>query len=143
MNDSYLKYKIAASLIALALAFASGRYSVNGTVENKKVSTVVDTDKTDHKTVVIDKKPTGDIITTITDDIDTKTQEKQQVDDTKTNVAAKRSMVNVSALVANDFVGSFKPTYGVSVSKEILGPITVGVFGLTNGTIGVSIGINF
>ena len=35
------------------------------------------------------------------------------------------------------------PLYGISANKEFIGPITIGAFGLTNGTIGLSIGVNF
>jgi hypothetical protein len=33
--------------------------------------------------------------------------------------------------------------YGISVHREFIGPITLGAFGLTNGTVGLSIGVNF
>lgn len=35
------------------------------------------------------------------------------------------------------------PIYKVEVSKDILGPVAVGVWGLSNGTVGLSIGFSF
>lgn len=33
--------------------------------------------------------------------------------------------------------------YGVHVSRELFGPVTVGLFGMSNGTAGVSVGLRF
>lgn len=86
------------------------------------------------------KLPNGETDTTSTT---TDNSIKAVTDSTDKTVVAQPKL-NVSALVANDFSrGLLVPTYGVSVSKQVLGPFTVGGFGLTNGTIGLSIGVNF
>ncbi len=73
----------------------------------------------------------------------TTTDHSVRTDVAKIVVNAK-PILNVSALVANDFSKSqIQPIYGVSVSKEVLSNITIGVFGLTSGTLGLSVGINF
>lgn len=80
---------------------------------------------------------TKDETTTVTDRSTTKHQES-------TTLVTAIPTLNVSGLVANDFsTGVLKPVYGISVSKQIIGPFTVGGFALTNGTIGVSVGLNF
>lgn len=137
-----LKYKIASALVILAATFTAGRYSVSGKTKTKTTDTTKTVDKTEHKKIVIYKKPNGETVTTITDDTNTKTEKTKQVIDIKTT-ESRHNILNVSALVANDFRDTFKPVYGVSVSKEILGPVTVGAFGLTNGVVGVSLGLNF
>lgn len=112
------------------------------TVQTNNVTTqkevVVNNIQTVVKTV---KLPSGEV------DITTTTEDHTQHVDTSTISAAspiKVKSLNVSALIANDFSrGILVPTYGISVSKEILGLITVGAFGLTNGAIGVSLGLNF
>ncbi len=77
--------------------------------------------------------------TTVTDD-----HTKKLETDIKTAVVLKGPEWNVSGLVGNDFSqGLIKPIYGVSVSREILGPVTVGAFGLSNGVLGLSVGLNF
>jgi len=73
-------------------------------------------------------------------------QDKKRVSAEKSVIKAsvpKRNTINISALYSVDTTDRFRPAYGLSVSKEVLGPITIGIFGLTDGTIGVSIGGNF
>lgn len=142
------KYKVGGVIILLAATFAAGRYSVKQTTEIKKVETTVDTDKVEHKKIVIEKKPTGETTTTITDDTDTVTKKVQEVKDVKT--VAARNLVNVSALGAIPFGGGTNSLFGASITKEfpVLGvPLTVGPFGLTDktgrGIVGLSLGINF
>jgi len=70
------------------------------------------------------------------------------VDHTKiVEVKSKPSAVkqyNVSALaVVDSSKGLLVPLYGISVSKQIIGPLTAGVHGYTNGMVGVSLGFNF
>lgn len=91
------------------------------------------------KTIIVTvKEPNGTEKTTTTIDSETKSQ-------TNTSMKiAKSNKTNISLLASNDFSNSLiKPVYGLSASRELIGPITVGVFGLTNKTIGISIGINF
>lgn len=84
--------------------------------------------------------PGGAVDTTITTIDHTQKVET----DSKTSVSLAKPKINISALVANDFTrGGFIPSYGIAVSKEFIGPITIGGFGLTNGIFGLSIGINF
>jgi hypothetical protein len=101
------------------------------TVDHVQIQTVIKTQKL----------PNGEVDTTITkiDNSVIDTTVKSQV------VSAPNTKnLNVSVLVADDFSrGLLIPTYGVSVTKQVLGPMTVGAFGLTNGTVGVSVGINF
>lgn len=147
--------KVGIATIALVVSFAGGRFSV----QKSKIETVV-TSKTDTKQNQTENTHTRETITTVkTPDGTVKIVDQiTQVANTKTDTVSdsithtdttvtppKTNTLNISALVANDFskgIGIF-PTYGVSVSKEILGPVTVGVFGLTNGTAGISIGLNF
>ena len=50
----------------------------------------------------------------------------------------------ISALAGfSPFSDPHTPVYGGHVSTQLLGPINVGAFGLTNGTIGMSLGLDF
>lgn len=92
---------------------------------------------------MITEDPGGKKTTTITENTTTDTK---KVTDTQKDIvvtAPKSSIINISALAGLDTGRGFVPTYGISASKELIGPITVGAFGLTNGTIGVSVGLNF
>lgn len=84
-------------------------------------------------------KPSGE-----TDTTTTVTDHSQHLSNSTNITALPKPKWNVSALIANDFShGNIVPTYGASAQKEFIGPITIGAFGLTNGTIGVSIGLDF
>lgn len=117
-------------LLVGIVAFAGGAYfgrcknTSSNTTENntKRVTTIV--------------KETGKETTTIVEDIKTKEKQTAQVE-------SKRTRVSVQALIGTDVTNRFQPVYGAAVSKEVLGQITIGAFGLTNGTLGVSLGLNF
>lgn len=134
MKPSY----IVLSIMIYTLLVVSATHYLYPRIETK----TVDQEITKYNVVTVTRtvtKPDGtsDTTTTTTDrTISKATETKQQ--------STTAATLNVSGLVANDFSqGLLKPIYGVSVSKQLIGPITVGGFGLTNGTIGVSIGLNF
>lgn len=135
-----LQYKVILSLVALLAAYSFGHYTKPQPAETK--TTTQETEKqTQHDVIVTVKAPDGTTKTTETIDTTTKVIEKKQELQV---LPPKQSKINVSALVANDFSrGGILPLYGASVSKEFIGPVTLGAFGLTNGTIGLSIGLNF
>lgn len=143
------KVKAVSVIVLLATSFAFGRYSIqqvsvstNGTIKVNKDTKI---DKDTHKVTIITKDPTGKEVTIITEDSKTTTDkiEKSIADKNQTVTPQKRSTLNISALASMNFLNGFVPVYGASVSKEILGPITVGVFALTNSTFGISLGLNF
>lgn len=146
-----LKTKVIVTVVVIAISFAFGRYSVNQTpavrtIEDIKVDKNIDKDKVTHVVTTITKKVDGSTVTTIDKKTETKTKEKdditQHLDQTVT--PSKQSKINISILGANDFnKGLVGPTYGLSFNKEFIGPITVGAFGLRNGVIGLSIGLDF
>lgn len=147
--DLTTKTKIIVSIVVMAVAFASGRYSVsNPTVKTHEVvNTDSDTkvNKETHKVTTITEDKDGKKTTTITEDSDTKADKTTDTNKTldQTVTPQKTGTVNISALAGLSFDGTFKPAYGASVSKELIGPLIVGAFGLTNGTIGLSLGLNF
>lgn len=150
-----LKTKVIISVIALLVSFAFGRYSKDSTpavktVEHINTDTKVDQNKDTHtKTTITTTKDDKGVTKTVTQ-IDTETISKtdkdiKSVTDIQQIITPqKQSKVNISALGALDLSrGLPLPTYGLSFNKEFIGPITVGAFGLMNGVIGISIGVNF
>jgi hypothetical protein len=147
------KYKLGIGILALLTAFAVGRYSVSSpsvsTTENKQVTDNKQTDKDIHEktTTTSTKKPNGEVQTVtvevkdIVSKADENTNTREQIQQTVS--PTKHNTLNVSGLFALQPSNSLRPLYGVSITKEILGPVTVGVFGLTNSTLGVSIGLSF
>lgn len=93
-------------------------------------------------TVTQTKKPDGTVttVTTITDKNTTAAHSSTHTAD-KTTETRTEGATTVSALVGVDFGRGL--TYGASIQHQILGPLNVGAFGLTNGVMGVSIGIRF
>jgi ribosomal protein S25 len=145
------KTQVIAALLLILVSFAVGRYSVSQpNIKTQDVSKIQETDKqakdthTQTKTVV-DKLPSGETKTTTTTDTTILTKTQDTVKDTQSysqSVTSSKSKLNVSAIAEYDLKrGGLN--YGISVEKEVLGPITAGLYGLNNGTIGVSIGLNF
>jgi phage-related tail fiber protein len=147
-----LKNKIIISSVVIATAFAFGRYTAPKSAGLKETTmsqtdTKQDSSKDTHtvtKVVYVEdpngRKETDTITTTdtvahVVEDTDTSTK---SVIDIK---PAKINTLNVSALASTKGLSSI--SYGLSVTKQVPGPITIGGFGLTDGTIGVSVGLNF
>lgn len=148
------KNKVIASSVVILVSFATGRYTVpeKVKVETKVVEVEKKTDtldKNQHKvtTVVIVKKPDGTVQTekTTTQDSNYTNKETNNVDlakDTTKETDKDEAKVTVAALVGlNVFNGQIK--YGAQVYKPVIGPIGIGVFGLSDGTAGCSVGISF
>lgn len=122
------------------------------TVEKKVIEYVKD--KTSHKktVIVVTKKPDGTstTTTTITDDTETKsgstvTDNTNTSSDTTKEVTKSSSRLTISALAGApvSYTGPITPAYGIHVTKEVLGPISVGVFGFNTGLVGASVGVSF
>lgn len=135
------------------VSFAMGKYSNQkpeiSTKINDKTVEQVDTDRQDHSQTVIvhTKTPDGTekTTTTIKTDIDTRTKDKDTTTIAETQVVSStsRDLWTISAMVGLNPMAGPVPTYGAQVSKKVLGPINVGVFGFTNGLIGASVGVTF
>ena len=132
------KIKIVVVIIVVAIAFLAGQKSVpekTKTVEVEKVVTVVE-----HKVITIKENPDGSKETTIT--TDKKTDSK--TDKTAEEKTSIKSKTNISLLVGTSSpLSTLDTVYGISANKELIGPVTVGAWVLTNKSIGLSIGLNF
>jgi hypothetical protein len=128
---------------ALILAFVAGKYT-NKSTDIK--TTTTDNKLVDTKTVeteVETKKKDGTIQTVITTDTVQSTKDKSTTD-TATTVKSSTTKWSVNAMVAEDLTSILSgPKYGVSVTRQLIGPINVGAFGFTNGLVGVSLGVSF
>lgn len=157
-----MKYKVGIAGVAVVTAFAAGRYSApesvrtvtkTVTIEAKHEDKNVDEVKNKHKKTIVKtiRKPDGSSETTktITDEStsDKKTDQKTDTDAHKavdTDVTQERgnAKLNLSALGGYSLTSS-KFIYGLSVTKSILGPITGGIWGLSQPSFGLSLGLNF
>ena len=149
------KNQVILLVVALAVAFAFGRYSVSQT---PTVSVTADTKSLDKKQTAQDTHtvtkttetvaPSGAKTIDVTTTTDTVTKvvdtDKQEDKTNSVTTPSKQSKWNVAVIGGIDATNIAKGlTYGASVNKEVIGPVTAGVYGLSNGNFGVSIGLNF
>lgn len=140
------KYKVIAGSAVVLVAFAFGRYSapkIPDSTSKSETTKEINKDTDTHKTTTVTETPDGKKVTTITEDTEIKANSTTDTKKSEVITAPKTSLINISALAGLDTSRGFVPTYGISASKEFIGPITLGTFGLTNGVIGVSVGVNF
>jgi len=158
------KYKIVLGIVVVSLSYALGRYTAPVKiktetkvveVEKKTESKQKDISKDTHKTTttIIERSPDGATKeTTIVDektDYDKKTKSdtldsKTNLSDTKKEVEKERGHTTIFAMSGIDVKNpSNGLSYGLGVNRSILGPITIGVWGMSNGIAGCSIGLEF
>lgn len=149
------KNKILLALAALAAAFALGRYTapvkiqeVTKTDEKQTEKKNIETDKHKETTVVEEVKPDGTKVTTTkTVEDATKHLQDDKSKDKSTEsekvVTKETSKLNISALAGSKISTQPELIYGGSISRNLIGPVTTGLWGLSNGTAGVSIGLTF
>lgn len=148
------KYQIIIAVIALIVAFASGRWlaptkikTVVQTVTVETKTTNQDANSHEKKIVTETDKPDGTktIITTVTQDSDTKTIATDNTSSSTTSskeIDRSSSRTNIYALGGLHF-GDNQPVYGAMVSRDVVGPISIGVFGFSNLTFGAAVGVSF
>jgi len=149
--------------ILVLVAYAFGRYSVPERVEIKKEIVTVEVEKKEtHKDQSVDQnkkkteieltRPDGTKYKKVITQTDKKTdtqidqtveREKEQTQRESTVIENPRRL-NLSVLAGPNFTNFKEPlVYGGHVSRPFLGPITLGIWGLSNGTGGASIGLQF
>lgn len=158
------KQKIVTGGAVILASFAVGRYTVpeHIKIETKTVEVIKEVkveDKTRAKkkdkkyTRTVTIHPDGSSISVseivenssdiIKDDKKTNTETNIAKDETK-EVTRGGSRFNISALAG---ANPLRPTdgldYGLSVTKDLIGPITIGAWGLSNGIGGLSLGVSF
>jgi len=158
-----LQYKVLIGAAVVAGAFAAGRFSSPVEVREVEKIKVVQVEKKveaakekrDVVTVVV-AKPDGTTTTTTTDKT---TVDTAATTDTSTVAAGEKSKVStykrpdwsVTAFAGTDFQGVKRSGYslsgpvvfGAEVQRRVLGPFHVSGLVMSNGTLGVGLGITF
>jgi hypothetical protein len=154
------KTKIIIAIVVIATSIAVGRYSAPTKIVTKTVTIEVekkvdkvadDTNRHKETTKVEVVKPDGSKETTTKIVEDTNKQHSSIDTDqlSKKSDSSKEIIKNNDKLTLSALAGvklsdiSSGLDFGASVTKPILGPITVGLFGLKSGMIGVSVGLTF
>lgn len=144
MND-YVKIAIGV-LVAAGLGYAFGRYAQPARVEIKKEIEVREKEKTTHDTIVTEKeihRPDGTIEKEKkTEDKTTNSSSTDTKEKTSKVVVSEKPQWKAGVLAGYDLIG-IKPVYGAQVEKRILGPISAGVWGTTQSTVGASLSLEF
>jgi len=148
------KYIIIAAL--LLLSFGIGRYSTpqvtkvdNKTVQLETVKTIDNTHiVTETKKIEQHKKDGSFTIETIINselakDTDTTKKDtiKNEVITTTTN--SKTNGLSIDVLCGTDVSHPLSLVYGAHITNQLIGPIKIGAYGLLNGQVGVSLGLQF
>lgn len=133
-------YLLAALAIVAVFSFGyyKGQKSVN-VVQGTKLAEVVDKETDKHEEIVTIKDKDGNIKTV--DKIDTVAKTRRVKQQDTTTVAISKPKTNLSLLGGYNFEEK-QFVYGLSLTKEVYGPLTVGVFGFNNKTAGLSVGIS-
>lgn len=136
-----LPYKILIVIGLLTVSFFYGRYTA-------KPPTFSETDQQQtralehtHTTIYTPQYlPSGLVVDMITN-IDRTVKSTQN--ETKAITKQAAPTINLALLAGYNYRDPSGLTYGLAVSKQVAGPVTAGLFGFDNGTVGVSVGINF
>lgn len=135
-------YLIGGAILAIILAYATGRYAKPDKIVTKTVTVEVEKTRINENKVIVEKINKDGTKTTTTHVI-TKTETDTKIQSKNDSVVQNnKSPLNVSLLAGYDF-NNVNLVYGVHVSKQLLGPVSIGIFGLTNKTIGMSAGLQF
>lgn len=146
MNNtlSTIELIVICTIVAL-LSFAIGKYTA--TPAETTTTTKTDTERTkntnSHTVTTTVQEPTGQVKTVVVTDTNTQTETTQRQEKDTEQVSAKKDLVNIALLGGYNVLKPNGVEYGLSVSKPLLGPITSGLWVMNNGTIGLSVGINF
>lgn len=132
-------------LILLALGYGLGRYIQPAKIETKIEQVVKEVEVVKKDIVVkeriIKQKDGTEITERTTEDRSTETTDKKSESSSSTVVTNKKPDWRVNALGALNKDRDI--TYGLQVERRILGNISAGVYGMTDKTIGLSVGMEF
>ncbi len=135
---------VAMCLLAFVAGGAVGAYLTptdTKTKENAQTMTDKKTTKKQKKKKVTEK-PDGTKITEET--VTESTGETETVKtETREKIETKGPKTSVQVLAGFDLHKTPTPVYGVAAQRELIGPVSIGAFGLTNGTVGVTLGVSF
>lgn len=121
------------------------------TVEVEKKTQVVNKDKKLEKKTTTKKNADGssttETTTVITDNSTTKDTEDKTINNKETDkkeIIKSKGHTTITALAGVDINRTSEGvTYGASVNRDLLGPIGISIYGLSNGNLGCGISLTF
>ncbi len=141
------KRRIIISAVVVAAAFAAGRYTVptnttDVSTKHENVDTTTNKRKETTTTETVRPDGTKETVTHTVEDTDRKKVKREETVNT-VETERSNSKLSVSALAGVDVRSPTGVIIGAHVTTALIGPVTLGVFGLQNGTVGMSVGLNF
>ena len=136
-----LKTLTIACAVCLILGAALTRYSAQTPSTKEVVKTDTQKDTETHTVTTVEEQPNGVKKTTTVTDV-SQTVSRQSDKTNRITPISNKPKNFVSGLGGYD-VSRRTYAYGLHVQRELIGPVTVGVFGLSNNTYGISLGVNF
>lgn len=148
MKNKLLIFAIPLSIVA---AFAFGRYSVKPspgeTTTETQTESQTEKDKNTHKeteiTKIKDKDGKETTVTKIVEDSNSTSKKNTETIAKTDTVVKEASTLNISLMGGVDLNDGRKEVYGAIITKQVWGPTTLGIFGLSNGIVGATVGLNF
>lgn len=137
--------KIIIVVVLMVASFAGGRYLTPEKVVTKTVTVEVEKSKENIKdnTIIVEEiKPDGTKKITTKKDIQTIIVNKRENNTKENTETTNKSSSTILSVMGG--VNVLNPTgmiFGGHVSRQLLGPLHIGIFGLTSGTFGASVGI--
>lgn len=130
-------------VIVVVVSYSFGRYMAPEKVRTEIQTVTVEVEKKVNKKqkVYIRENTDGSKETVIVTDTTTDERSKGAQRTDSKEVVSSKDKLNVSILAGSSL--SLQPIVGASAHKNFIGPITLGVWGLSNGTGGLSVGLNF
>ena len=141
MNLKQYGYLALAGLVLFAVGYSIGRFATPPKIQEKIVEKTVEqkNDNIHTVTVVVDK-PDGTKTTTVTQD-----DKSTTLDTTKdTNTVSVTNLPDYTVKVGVGYsINAPGPVYMLSVDRRIIGSITLGAWGVTDGSAGLAVGMSF
>jgi hypothetical protein len=128
-------------LLLLVVCFYLGRYTAPTKVETKTVAVEVEKVKTNQNVVIVEKINKDGSRVKITQS-SSQTYKNTETSVKNSKVVENKPSVNIHAMAGLDVLNPKGVVIGVHANKQILGPISLGVFGFTNNVIGLSLGMS-
>lgn len=137
-NKKYILFAI-----IIVISYATGRYMAPQKIKTEIHTVEVEKEvtKVEHKIVKIKENKDGSKETIIVTDSSSNQRSKEK-DSFASKEVTVRDTLNISVLGGISFPLS-QPVIGISAQKNLIGPVTMGLWGLSNGTVGASLGLNF
>lgn len=135
---------IIVAILSLLASFATGYYLAPDKIKTEtrtvEVEKIVIQVKHEVKTVTV--KPDGSSTTTTVTDTNTHSNTDSNSSTISKDIPINKNTLSISALVGTTGIPFGTQVYGLSVSRNFIGPIRLGIFGMSDKTFGFSLGLD-